>query len=112
AGQFCSPTCKPAIVSNLCESPVATFLLDGLSIDDAATATVQAGIVASCAPPPTATAVSQATSGVIHPTNGRPVAWGGNMLVIAGGPFGQLLVKYLETAGITPIYNYYDSSVD
>jgi hypothetical protein len=35
------------------------------------------------------------------------------MLVVAGGPFGQLLVKYLETtAGITPIYNFYDSTVN
>jgi hypothetical protein len=111
-GQFCSTSCKPAIVSNLCESPVATLLLDGLSIDDAATMSIQTGILASCAPPPNATSVPQMTSGVINPTTGKPVAWGGNMLVIAGGPYGQLLVKYLENAGITPIYNHYDSAVD
>jgi hypothetical protein len=113
ATQFCSPTsCKPAIVANICDTPIATVLLDGLSTDDAASAAIQTGLVASCAPPPTATAVAQASSGVIHPTTGRPVVGGGNMLVVAGGPYGQLLIRYLETAGVTPIYGYYDSTVN
>jgi len=113
ASQFCSPTaCKPAILANICDSPTATVLLDGLQTDDLASATIQSGLVAACAPPPTAVAVAQATSGVIHPTSGKPVAGGGNMAVTAGGPFGQLLVKYLETSGLTPLYSYYDGMVN
>jgi hypothetical protein len=111
--QFCGPTaCTPAIMANICDSPKASFLLDGLSIDDAATATIQAGLAAQCAPAPTMTAVDQKTSGFINPTTGKPVAFGGNLLVVVGGPFGQLLIKYLETSGIAPVYNYYDANVD
>jgi hypothetical protein len=113
AGQFCgAAACKAAIVANVCALPVATLLLDGLSTDDAAAADIHDALVASCAPAPTATAVAQATSGVINPTSGKPVAGGGNMLVVSGGPFGQLLDKYLETSAVSPIYSYYDNAVN
>lgn len=113
ANQFCSPTaCKPAIVANICASAAATLLLDGLPTDDAASAVIQNGLAASCGSSLTLSSVAQATSGLIHPTTGKPVAGSGNMLVAAGGPYGQLLVKYLETAGITPLYSYYDPTVN
>ncbi len=111
--QFCSPNgCKAATVANVCESPIVTFLLDGLAADDPATTVMATGFATSCSPPPTTMSVPQSSSGTIHPTNGKPVAGPGNMLVVAGGPFGQLLVKYLETAGITPVYSYYDLMVN
>jgi hypothetical protein len=111
--QFCSPNgCKAAIVANVCESPIVTFLLDGLAADDPATAVLQTGLATSCNPAPTTTAVPQSTSGAINPTNGKPVTGSGNMLIVAGGPFGQLLVKYLETSGMTPVYSYYDNMVN
>jgi hypothetical protein len=112
--QFCSPNgCKAGIVANVCESPVVTFLLDGLSADDPATDVLQTGLATSCSPPLTmVTKVPQSTSGTINPTNGKPVAGPGDMLIVAGGPFGQLLVKYLETSGITPVYSYYDLMVN
>jgi hypothetical protein len=113
SAQFCSPGgCKSAILSNVCASPAATFLLDGLSTDDAATATLEAGLASNCQPSPKTVVVAQKDSGLINPTTGKPVGGGANMVVIAGGPFGQLLLKYLESTRATPIYSYYDASVN
>jgi hypothetical protein len=89
-----------------------TLLLDGLTTDDAATATLQSGLVANCVPAPMTVVVDQKTSGLINPTTGKPVGGGANLVVIAGGPFGQLLLKYLETNRATPIYSYYDANVN
>jgi hypothetical protein len=88
-----------------------TILLDGLSIDDASAPILRDGLLAQCPGPPAASIVAQKSSGAINPTTGQPVAGGGNMLAMNGGPYGQDLLRYLEKSGISPLYQYYDATL-
>ena len=84
-----------------------TALTDGLSSDDAAAAGIGTAFGASCSPAPTTTTEPASSSGFVNATTGSPVTNGGNLLVMFGGPYGQPVVKYLETAKIAPLYVTY-----
>jgi hypothetical protein len=110
ANQFCASTgCRDATIANLCDSAHATFLKDGLSIDDAQDDILSAALVAGCATKPTVTSVALANAVTINPKTGQPVVGGNDMQVVVGGPFGQTLIKYLDNAGVTAIYSNYDN---
>src|SRR5262249_48471316 len=109
--QFCGNTgCHTATIANLCESATATFLLDGLSVDEATVPLVHDGFVATCSPSTTPKTVAQASAGTVNPTTGRPVVGSGNLQVVGGGTYGQKLMNYLESSGLTAVYNTYDGS--
>jgi hypothetical protein len=112
ANQFCgnasTPACKDTLLRNLCNTKKATFLLDGLSDDDASSNVMKNAIVSLCVPAPMVASVSQSTSTAINNTTGQPLVGGGDMLVAAGGDSTQLLVKYLETSRTSPVYNETD----
>jgi hypothetical protein len=109
ANQFCgnasTPVCKDDLIRNVCNTKKATFLLDGLSDDDASSNVLKSAISALCVPAPTSISVSQATSVAINTNTGQPLAGGGELLVAAGGDSTQVLVKYLETSGTSSVYN-------
>jgi hypothetical protein len=115
AAQFCgnasTPSCKDNILRNICNTKRATFLLDGLPSDDAASAVIRTAIASLCIPVPVLTSIAQDQSTAINPTTGQPLVGGGELLVAAGGDSTQLLVRYLETSGTSSIYNQVDSSV-
>jgi hypothetical protein len=106
AKQFCGKTaCTNAVLSNVCNLPMATAVLDGLPFDDGAASEILTALVARCAPPPTTRTVPQTSGDVIHPTTGRVVLPGGEMLVFAGGRFYQKGVGFLEDQRDLPVYS-------
>ncbi len=109
ATQFCgnaaTPVCRDNVLRNVCNTKKATFLLDGLVEDDAASNVVRAAIAAHCVPVPVLTSVDQLMSVAINTTTGQPLAGGGELLVAAGGDSTQRLVGYLEDSRTTAIYN-------
>jgi hypothetical protein len=111
ADQFCGNAgCRPAVIASVCDSANVTFLLDGLSVDEATVPTLSAGIVAGCSPTPAVRSVTQAVAGTINAITGRPVVGSGDIQVVVGGPYGQRLIRYLEATGVTAVYNTYDGS--
>lgn len=63
---------------------------------------------AQCSPTPVLTEAEQDSPGALNITTGRPVAGGGELLVVAGGPYYQQLEGYLEEQKIAPIFWKYD----
>jgi hypothetical protein len=120
ATEFCAATgCLSAVLANVCNSPKSTFLLDGLNVDDATDPIVRDGLLSACfLPTSSAIIVGQSASDTLHqdltgapdPLKGRPVVGSGDMQVVVGGPFGQTLIRYLETQGITSVYNSFDAN--
>ncbi|HMJ53652.1 MAG TPA: hypothetical protein VK540_16305 [Polyangiaceae bacterium] len=112
AAQFCgnasTPACKDNLLRNVCNVKKATFLLDGLPEDDAASGVLRNAIAALCVPLPMLTSVNQTMSAAINGTTGQPLAGGGELLVAAGGDSTQLLPKYLETSRTSSVYNESD----
>ena len=47
--------------------------------------------------------VEQADATSINPTTGQPLS-GKDLLALAGGPFGQRAIRFLDSAGSSPIY--------
>jgi hypothetical protein len=110
--QFCGRSgCADAIIANACKSAAATFLMDGLDIDDAMDEQLRVGMLANCPDKPTVHMVLQSEATTINPVTGQPVVGGGDLQVIVGGPFGQRLIGYLENTGATRIYYTYDGQV-
>jgi stigma-specific protein Stig1 len=112
ATQFCgnasTPACRDSILSNVCNTKKATFLLDGLTDDDAASNVIRTAISTLCVPVPTLTTVNQWMSVAINTTTGQPLAGGGELLVAAGGDSNHRLVNYLEDSRTSAIYNETD----
>jgi hypothetical protein len=110
ADQFCASTgCVKGTLASVCTSAHVTFLKDGLNVDDAQDDVLSAALVAGCTTKPAVTTVKQEDAGTINPKTGQPFVGGGNMQVVVGGPFGQSLIRYLDMAGVTPIYSTYDN---
>jgi hypothetical protein len=109
--QFCGRSgCAEAIMANACKSAVATFLKDGLDIDDAMDEQLRDGMLANCPDKPTVRLVSQTESPTVNPVTGQPVVGSGDLQVIVGGPYGQNLIRYLESTGATRISDTYDGN--
>jgi hypothetical protein len=105
--QFCnSSACKETVFTNLCQTPKATVIQDGITEDDTAGTAIGTAI-GSCTPTVTVRTVLQSvvegTSANIIADGGRPLLGPGDMLVAAGGSFGQHAVDWLETKSSTPI---------
>jgi len=108
ADQFCGTSgCVTATLSSVCASATATFLLDGLSVDEATVPSVRDAFIATCSPSTTPVTAPQASAGTINATTGQPVVGSGNLQVVVGGTFGQRLMSYLESSGLTAVFNSY-----
>jgi len=57
-----------------------------------------------CSPTPELTQAEQDSEGALNITTGRPVSGGGELLVVAGGPYFQNLEGYLEGQHVSPLY--------
>ncbi|HKY41045.1 MAG TPA: hypothetical protein VJN18_34155, partial [Polyangiaceae bacterium] len=65
---------------------------------------IGAALGAQCSPAPEVTEAEQDSVDALNFTTGRPVSGGGELLVVAGGPFFQQLEGYVEEQGISPLY--------
>jgi hypothetical protein len=112
AGAFCARGhCTDLTLANLCSLPRATVIDDGLSDDLDAAATLTTLLV-TCAPSVLVDTMSQssaASNGTLDSTSFRPTLGRGDLLVLAGGSYGQHAVAYLETDA-TPVYFRYDAT--
>lgn len=103
--EFCGTEgCNDATIANVCDTALLTVVEDGLGPDEQAAAALGAALVAGCDPPPEVRTVDEATTDALNPSTGRPVIGGGEILVIAGGSFGQAVMAYLENERIAPVY--------
>ena len=114
ATQFCgtaaTPVCTNNVISNICNTKKATFLLDGLPDDDGASNVLRAAVAMYCSPVPTLVSVDQTMSPAINTMTGQPLAGGGELLVAAGGDSTQLLARFLEQSGTSSVYNESDGA--
>ena len=102
--EFCgSEGCAAATLSNLCKTSSMAVVLNGISTDNSAADVLSGAIETYCEPVPALRTESQASTSLFNPATGQPVAGGGEVLLLAGGPFGHKHVAYLEDNGITPI---------
>jgi hypothetical protein len=93
------------VVANMCELALATALLDGAPPDDRAAADVLSALSEHCPAPPATRALDQLRADVINPTDGRIVVSGGELLVLAGGPYFNRAAGFLERDRSAPVYN-------
>jgi len=96
--------CADAVFANLCANASATVILDDYSTDVEAGLALGAALTTSCGPAVTVGQTGQLAPGTLDPDSGRPLVGVGNTLIAGGGSYGQLSVRYLDRAGLTPVY--------
>jgi hypothetical protein len=84
---------------------MATALLDGAPADDRAARDVLRALSERCATPPATRVFPQGSADLIHPESGRVVVRGGELLVLAGGPYFNKTAGFLERERSVPVYN-------
>jgi hypothetical protein len=116
AGPSTDVSCHDTTLANLCAIGKVVVILDstknpsegnripGRAIGDA--------LEAKCVPSPIVTEAEQDSVDALNFTTGRPVSGGGELLVVAGGPFFQNLEDYVESKGISPLYLFVDAGND
>jgi hypothetical protein len=116
AGSSDAVACHDTTLANLCSIGKVIVILDttknpsdgnrvpGRAIGDA--------LEDKCVPSPTVIEAEQDSVDALNFTTGRPVSGGGELLVVAGGPFFQNLEAYVESKGISPLYLFSDMGAD
>lgn len=102
--QFCTTiTCSPMQFASLCANPgPLTLVTDGHATDDEAGRGLAAAVSAACHVAAATTAPQ--TSAIEDPTDGRPLIGSGHTIILAGGPFFQKALAYLEnTSASAPV---------
>jgi hypothetical protein len=97
--------CLPLALSNLCSLRALTVLADGVPIDDATGAQLAQALVAHCEPAPPVRTVSSSVDGGVIAASGEPLVGRDEALVCGGGGFFQKHVDWLETTGVSPVYD-------
>ncbi len=120
-GQACAPgdfcdgnTCHTPTYPNFCQNPTVWVLYDGVAIDQAA-ANVMASTITQWCPASVNVYYGQQTNPqLVDQTTGKPLTGNGSTLILAGGPWPNKPVKWLEmTQQVTRVYfsqdgvNYY-----
>jgi hypothetical protein len=109
SGQFCGLSdCHDTTLANVCSVSKIIVILDTTKNASDGNRTpgrqVGAALHAQCDPAPVLTEAEQDSVDALNLTTGRPVSAGGELLVVAGGPFFQNLEGYLEEQKIAPLY--------
>lgn len=104
AGEFCGTDgCSDAAFVNVCKTRSVVVLIDDQPGDEAPARALGEALAASCSPSPPVAEVEEGSATVLNPLTGQPLV-GGDLLAVAGGPFGQDVVRYLDAQRLTPIY--------
>lgn len=101
-------TCHPVTIANICAIANAIVILDssknqsdGNRIPGRA---IGAALHEKCTPQPALSEAEQDSVEALNIQSGRPVSGGKELLVVAGGPFYQIVEGYLEDQRIAPLY--------
>ncbi len=109
AGQFCGLSdCQDVSLGNVCSVSKVIVILDttknsadGNRVTGRA---MGAALGALCGSRPTVIEAEQDSVEALNFTTGQPVSDGGELLVVAGGPYYQMLEGYVESEKIAPLY--------
>lgn len=101
-------TCQDVTLSNLCAVAKVIVVLDTNKNDSDGNRSVGRemgqALASQCETLPAYTEVEQDSAEALNFTTGQPVSRGGELLVVAGGPFFQNLEGYVEEHDIAPLY--------
>ncbi|HEX2670976.1 MAG TPA: hypothetical protein VHM25_08890 [Polyangiaceae bacterium] len=107
AGEDCA-LCHDLTLANVCAVSKVVVILDSSNNDaDGNRVTGRAigeALGAGCGSRPEVTEAEQDSVELLNFTTGQPVSNGGELLVVAGGPFYQVVEGYLETQKLAPLY--------
>jgi hypothetical protein len=124
-GQFCGATecaqggasapssalcvdCYDTTLESICATSRVVVILDskknGHDGNRVSGRAVGKALETRCPTSPQVVEAEQDSGDALNPTTGRPVSGGGELLVVAGGPFFQNVEGYLEEQGIAPLY--------
>jgi hypothetical protein len=108
-------SCYDTTLANLCAIAKVIVILDTTKNptegNRAPGRAIGAALKEKCVPAPTVTEEEQDSVHALNFTTGRPVSGGGELLVVAGGPFFQNLEAYVEQE-ISPLYLVVDMAAD
>jgi hypothetical protein len=109
ADQFCGQSeCRDVALANVCSVSKVIVILDTSKNDSdgnrANGRAMGSALEAQCATSPALTEAEQDSVEALNFTTGQPVSDGGELLVVAGGPFFQVVQGYLESEKIAPLY--------
>jgi hypothetical protein len=116
AGPGPGVTCHDTTLANVCAIGKVVVILDTnknpTEGNRAPGRAIGAALAAKCVPSPIVTEAEQDSVDALNFTTGRPVSGGGELLVVAGGPFFQNLEDYVEKQEISPLYLFVDMGAD
>jgi hypothetical protein len=107
--QFCGlRDCRDLTLANVCSVSNVIVILDTTKNDAEGNRVtgraIGSALEAQCGSRPALTEAEQDSVAALNLTTGQPVSDGGELLVVAGGPFYQMLEGYLENEKIAPLY--------
>jgi hypothetical protein len=106
--------CYDTELANVCTTPKVIVILDTSKNpadgDRAPGEAIGAALADGCTPTPALSGEDQSSADALNFVTGRPVSGGGELLVIAGGPFFQSVEGYLEQKRISPLYYFFDGT--
>jgi hypothetical protein len=106
SAQFCGQSgCVSSKLSSICQIAKVVVVLDGQTGDDPVGRAVAQMLVAQCPAPPAVREVAQTAADALNPSNGRPVAGGDELIVLAGGSAVQSAAGYLTAQKVAPLTN-------
>jgi hypothetical protein len=108
-GQFCGQgECADVTLSNVCAVSKVVVILDTTKNpaegNRATGRAIGSALEELCPTAPKREEAEQEDVEALNFTTGQPVSNGGELLVVAGGPFFQAVEGYLETERIAPLY--------
>jgi hypothetical protein len=106
AGSGPCAACHDTTLSNVCAVSQIIVILDDAEGNRTAGKAIGAALAEHCESAPVLTEAEQDSAELVNFQTGRPVSGGGELLVVAGGPFFQVVQGYLEEAGAAPLYWY------
>jgi hypothetical protein len=106
SGEACA-ACHDLTLANVCSISKAIVILDTTKNSSDGNRkpgrAIGAALAALCTPAPTVTEEEQDSQDALSITTGHPVAGGGSLLIVAGGPYFQTLEAYFEQTS-SPLY--------
>jgi len=106
----CGVVCHDTTLANVCAISKVVVILDSSTNTSEGNRKpgreIGAALEAQCPRTPTLTEAEQDSVDALNVTTGQPVAGGGELLVVAGGPFFQTVEGYFEKKEVSPLYWY------